>query len=264
MTPIEVDQLHFSYKPDYPILKGVSFAAAPGEWIGLVGCNGSGKSTLGKLMAGTLLPNSGEVRIDGIPTHQHHSANNISKNIAIIYSDPENQFIASTVADEIAFAIQIMKYDSSETIEFVEDALKKFDLLQYRHTHPFYLSVGEQFRTLLAVAWVRKPRYLILDEFFSMMDSRTREKFLNFLEKLTLEDEVGVVLCTHRLEELPDISRLIVLSAGNIVYDGPTSEGFGFLGANPELGVEPPILYQVTLRLSPEERAKLGMNNLYR
>jgi energy-coupling factor transport system ATP-binding protein len=260
MAPIEVIHVNYSYKHDRSVLKSVSLVVAPGEWVGLVGSNGSGKSTLGRLLAGTLLPDTGEVRIDGVPTNHNHEASSFRQRIAIIYADPENQFITSTVADEIAFALQIMEYDSLEIRGIVEDALKEFDLLDYRDTHPFYLSVGEQFRVLLAAAWVRRPQYLILDEFFSMMDGKAREKFLVFLHRLTLEYEIGVVLITHRMEELPNISRLVVLSRGTIAFDGPITEGFSFLRANPDLGVETPILYQVAQHLSAEEREGLGLN----
>jgi len=238
----------------------VSLVISSGEWVGLVGKNGCGKSTLGRIVAGALKPDNGEVRIDGIVIDHNNETNFSDRKIAIIQADPENQFITSTVSDEISFALQLMDYSPSEINDALIEALDKFDLIKYRNTHPFYLSVGEQFRVLLAVAWARKPRYLILDEFFAMVDAVTRENLLHFLRKLSMEDKVGILLISHRMEELIDISRLLVMNEGCIIFEAQIDESIDFIQSHPELGVEIPILYEIAQYLSVNERQELDLN----
>jgi energy-coupling factor transport system ATP-binding protein len=251
---IHLQKVHFSYQPNAPVLDDVTLSILPGEFVGIVGANGSGKTTLAKLLNGNLLPVSGSVIVGGLNTEHQEELKKIKRMISSIHADPENQLVTSTVFDELTFSLQAMEEDPSEIIQRSEDALERFSLKQYHNIHPFFLSVGEQFRLLLAVGLIRKPRYLILDETLSMMDSPTRYDFLYTLNRIRSENSLGIVLLTHRLDDLILSDRIIVLSSGKVVKDGTRSSVFSQVLQNDTWQIEAPLIYQVYEQIDPQRR----------
>ena len=236
------------------ILDDVTLSILPGEFVGIVGANGSGKTTLAKLLNGNLLPVSGSVTVDGLLTGYFQDLKKIKRLVTLIHADPENQLVTSTVFDELTFSLQVMGLDPIEIIRRSDDALVKFDLQQYRNIHPFYLSVGEQFRLLLAAGMIRQPRYLVLDETFSMMDSPTRYSFLNTLRNIRSENSLSVILFTHRLDDLVGADRIIVLHNGKLEKDGTRSSIFSEVVENETLQIEVPLIYQVYEKIDAQRR----------
>jgi len=251
---IHLCKVNFLYQVNAPILDDVTLSILPGEFVGIVGANGSGKTTLAKLLNGNLLPVSGSVTVDGLFTGNFQDLKKIKRLVTLIHADPENQLVTSTVFDELTFSLQVMGLDPIEIIRRSDDALVKFDLQQYRNIHPFYLSVGEQFRLLLAAGMIRQPRYLVLDETFSMMDSPTRYSFLNTLRSIRSENSLGVILFTHRLGDLVGADRIIVLHKGKLEKDGTRSSIFSEVVKNETLKIEVPLIYQVYEKIDAQRR----------
>ncbi len=105
MKAVEVKKLNFSYEKDVSTLKDISFSVEEGEYVSLIGHNGSGKSTLSKLLCYLLPADSGEILINGIEVNEKNypSLRNL---IGIVFQNPDNQFIGSTVEDDIAFGLE--------------------------------------------------------------------------------------------------------------------------------------------------------------
>jgi energy-coupling factor transport system ATP-binding protein len=219
---ISLEKVFFRY-PSRPVLEEISLSFPARQFCGIAGANQSGKTTLLRLMNARLLPSAGRVLVDDMDTCQTSLVAEIKKQVAYIGPDPENQLVTRSVFDELAFSLQAAGLPVEFVRAEVEAALLEFSFSSYRDVHPFFLSVGEQFRLLLAVALIRKPRFLLLDEVFSMLDSPSRLRLLETLRQQCQEHDCGVLLVTHRLEDLEKADRLVVLYSGRIVYDGTYS-----------------------------------------
>lgn len=252
---LNISNVEFYYQKSVPVIQSLSLSISQGEFVGIVGPNGSGKSTVAKLLTGLLLPTTGNVVID----HPSYLGTDIRcdyKMVDIIHADPENQFITPTVFDEIAFSLQAKGKEDSEIRRLVNSELEKFNLVTYRDTHPFSLSVGEQFRLLLAVSLIQLPEFLILDEIFSMVDSCTKRELMDILLKIRNDESMGLIILTHRLEDLFLADRIIVLVEGKIAGEGTVIEMLETIPAHPEWGIEVPLLNQLHNELDIHQRNK--------
>ena len=114
MAMIEVKNLKFSYDQEIMAINDVSFSIQEGSYTTIIGRNGSGKSTIAKLIAGLLEKKSGEILIDGLPLDEEHLTA-IRRTIGIVFQNPDNQFIGSTVQDDIAFGLENHCVPQAET-----------------------------------------------------------------------------------------------------------------------------------------------------
>lgn len=249
---VEFKEVSFAYDHGEPIIRNVSLDIVAGEFLGLVGPNGSGKTTLAKLLNGSLLPNSGSVIVNGLNTHQVINQLQIKRHVTLIHSDPENQLITPTVFDEITFSLRALNLDEHEILKRTDEALDTFHLRQYKDTHPYFLSVGEQFRLLLAAGFVRHPEIIVLDEVFSMLDSQSRYSIIQLLLELRSKYGVSIVLLTHRLDDLLNADRIIVLVDGQVIAQGNVNSIFAHTNMFHDWRIEMPLSYQILSNLPPD------------
>lgn len=249
---IRCEQVSFRYTPEQPILQGVSCTFSRNEFVGLVGANGSGKTTLARLLHGSLTPTSGSIQTAGLKTEVKETR------VALVGSDPANQLITTSVMDEVAFSLRAARLSPEEVLARTQQGLMLFDLLTYAHQHPGLLSIGEQLRVLIASAVVRRPAYLLLDEVASMLDAKHWRAILQVLLEVQANTHTGILLITHRLEDLAQADRVLVMKDGGIVMEGTMEEVLARASNEVEWGIEVPLLYQVRQHItSPELRAKL-------
>ena len=172
---IELKNITFGYDADSPVLKNYSLTINSGEFITILGHNGSGKSTLSKLLVGLMEPQQGEIIIDGellsedtIPT--------IRQKIGIVFQNPDNQFVGSTVRDDIAFGLEnkCVSYDVMN--ELVERYAQKVGMEKFLDSEPHYLSGGEKQRVAIAGVLALGANIIILDEATAMLDPRGRRE----------------------------------------------------------------------------------------
>lgn len=218
---IEVKKLKFQYPESDSsfALRGVSFSLKMGERVALMGANGSGKTTFVRCLNGLLSPHSGEVLVDDLSTKDIGQLREIRRRVGMVFQNPDNQIVATTVIREIAFGLENLGIPRAEMTERVEDALKRFHLEMYSNTPPHLLSGGGRQRLALASIWVMHPSYLILDEPTSLLDPRGREEILSFLEGDSIKRKMGVLLVTQYPVEALGFDRLIVMDKGRIVLD---------------------------------------------
>ena len=227
MKSVEIKNLNYSYnKTTSPVLKNVSLDIEQGEYVSIVGHNGCGKSTLCKLLIGLLEKNSGDIFIEGLELNEKN-LQEIRKKIAIVFQNPDNQFIGATVEDDIAFSLENMNTPREEMLTLVKEYASKVGMENYLSKEPSYLSGGQKQRVAIADALIRNPNILILDEATSMLDPSGKEDILNLVRECKKENpKLTVISITHDIEEAYLSDRIILLNEGEIVLSCLPNELF--------------------------------------
>ncbi len=226
MKSVEIKNLVYSYTDNSPVLKGISLDIEEGEYVSIVGHNGCGKSTLCKLMIGLLIKDSGEILINGL-TLDKDNLQQIRKKVAIVFQNPDNQFIGATVEDDIAFSLENDNVARSDMEILVKEYAAKVGMENFLTKEPSFLSGGQKQRVAIADALVRKPDILILDEATSMLDPNGKKDILNLIKKMREENpKLTIISITHDIEEAYLSDRIILLHEGEIVLSCLPSELF--------------------------------------
>lgn len=222
---IEVQSVSFSYdtKNTGRALNRVSFFVARGERVAILGHNGSGKSTLSKIMGGIIDPTEGTCLVNGTDI-QAMDFRELRRTIGLVFQDPENQIVAAMVEDDTAFAPENQGLTAEEIQRRVNMALAAADMTHKKSASVSALSGGEKQRLALAGVLAADVECLILDEPMAMLDPASRMKVEKVLRYLHAED-MTIIQVTHQLEaeNFSDIQRVIVLSKGEIVWEGDTA-----------------------------------------
>ena len=227
---IETRDLRFSYvtaEGVSPIvLDGVDLEVTAGSFVAVLGHNGSGKSTLAKHMNAVLLPTGGKVYVDGMDTWDEEVLLEIRRRVGMVFQNPDNQIVANVVEEDVAFAPENLGVPSEEIRRRVDDALKAVGMYEYREHAPHLLSGGQKQRIAIAGVLAMAPRCIVLDEPTAMLDPVGRREVLETIKALNRTSGVTVVLITHHMDEAAQADRLVVMSKGRIVADGPPKKVF--------------------------------------
>lgn len=229
----------------------VNLEIEAGEYVGILGANGSGKSTLARLCCGLLLPASGEVRVDGLSTGEEENLKEIRQRVGLVFQHPDHQFVANTIASEIAFGLENLRVRPEEMRKRVEEAMVRFDLMSLAKIPPHRLSGGEKRRLSLAAVWVLRPKILLVDEPLAMLDSGAKKNVTALLKELR---DAGTTLLWlgHSLEEVIDADRVQVLYNGGMVWEGKPRELLTCAKSAREWGVSLPAAYELAEELSAD------------
>ena len=180
---IEVENLSFSYQNN-KVLKNISFSIEKGEYLCIIGKNGSGKSTLAKLLAALIFQQEGTIKISGYDTKSQKDLLNIRKIVGIIFQNPEEQIISTTVFDEVIFALENLAIPRENIKEIAEKSLKDLNLLEYKDRLTYQLSGGEKQRLAIASILAMGTEILIFDEATSMLDPVGKKEVLKIMKDI--------------------------------------------------------------------------------
>jgi energy-coupling factor transport system ATP-binding protein len=213
-----------------PALRELSWTVAPGEFVTVTGPSGSGKSTLLRCLNG-LTPHFSGGTFDGIVTvaghdTRHYSPRVLARLTGFVFQDPEAQFVAGRVDDEIAFGMEQLGIPPVTMRKRVEEVLDLLGIAALRDREIATLSGGERQRVAVAAALALQPSILALDEPTSQLDPWGAEEVLAALNRLNEDLGLTVILAEHRLERVvAHADRLTVLApGGSIALDGPPRE----------------------------------------
>ncbi len=255
MKSVEVNNLYYSYTENDLVLKDISFSIEEGEYVSIVGHNGCGKSTLCKLLIGLLEKKEGSIVINGMELNRDNISS-IRKIIAIVFQNPDNQFIGATVEDDIAFSLENDNVPHEEMESLVKEYSKKVGMSDYLSKEPSYLSGGQKQRVAIADALIRRPEILILDESTSMLDPNGKVEILNLVHKMRKENpKLTIISITHDIEEAYLSDRIILLHEGEIILSCSPNELFKNVDVIKKYNLSIP--FDVLLR---EKCKELGLN----
>ncbi len=216
---IRVEKLSLRYRGGLAALRSIDLHISPGEDIALIGANGSGKTTLAHCLNGLLQPQTGRVLVDGMDASDPTQLRAIRQRVGMILQHPDDQLVATTVADELAFGLENLALASAEIHCRVEETLAAFDLEAYRRYPPHKLSGGEKQRVAIAAVVAMRPRYLVLDESTALLDPGERQQVAELLQRLRTAYDIATILITQSPEEAARADRVIVLHAGRVHAD---------------------------------------------
>lgn len=219
MKQLEVSNLNFSYDGKTDVIKDISFSIDKGEYISIIGHNGSGKSTLAKLIIGLLEAKSGTIKVEDLELSPDN-VYEVRDKIAIVFQNPDNQFIGSTVRDDIAFGLENRQMDPSEMDPIIEAYANRVGMGDYLDHEPTKLSGGQKQRVAIAGVLAMAPNLLILDEATSMLDPKGRKEVNDLVHELHTNHKMTILSITHDIEEVINSDRIIILNEGKIDYQG--------------------------------------------
>ncbi|MEG0077889.1 MAG: energy-coupling factor transporter ATPase [Anaerorhabdus sp.] len=220
---IKVKDLGFSYDNQNMAVDGVSFSIEKGSYTTIVGHNGSGKSTIAKLLMGLLEKKSGEIQIDGLDLTQEN-LQKIRNRIGIVFQNPDNQFIGSTVRDDIAFGLENHCVEQSKMDDIILEFASKVKMIDYLNSEPTKLSGGQKQRVAIAGVLAMKPSILIFDEATSMLDPQGKDEIKRLIRDLHKDETITIISITHDIEEVSKSDDVIVMDKGHIVMVGKPDE----------------------------------------
>ena len=251
MSAVEVSHLSFSYDGQNDVIKDVSFEIPKGSYTTIVGHNGSGKSTIAKLLIGLLKAKSGEIKILG-NTLNEENVYSLRNHVGIVFQNPDNQFIGSTVADDIAFGLENHCVPQEQMQAIIEDVAARVNMSDFFDSEPTKLSGGQKQRVAIAGILAIAPDIIIFDESTSMLDPQGKASINEQIQKLHDERNITILSITHDMEEVAQSEYVIVLKDGKVEMQGTPKQIFEHKGKLKEMKLELPFALSFSEKLKNE------------
>lgn len=258
---IKIENLNFSYKNNSDENENVEYTAAlndldlsinKGEFVAILGHNGSGKSTLAKLLNGQIFPTSGDILICGMNTKDDKKIWEIREKCSMVFQNPDNQMVATTVENEVAFGPENLQIKNPELRQRVDEAIKLVGMQDYIKKSPSELSGGQKQRVSIAGVIAMLSDCIIFDEPTAMLDPKGRADVMNIIRDLNKKYKKTVVHITHYMEEAALADRIIVLNKGRKELEGSAREVFSNVKEMKELGLTVPQVTEIAYELEKE------------
>jgi energy-coupling factor transport system ATP-binding protein len=253
---VRVEDLTFTYAGNSaPSLRELNLSQRAGEMIGIMGASGAGKSTLAKVL-NKIVPEleGGDVRgvviLNGKSiTHSH--VRELAGDIGMVFQDFESQLFSTTVAHEVAFAMERVGMPPDQINARLTAALEAVGLRGFEERDPTTLSGGQKQRLAIASVLALRPRVVVLDEPTTDLDPEGRAEVFALIRRLR-EEGISLIVIEHEAEELRQCDRIIILREGSIVAEGAPPDVMPRIEMLEECGINPPGLDRVMRALGVE------------
>jgi energy-coupling factor transport system ATP-binding protein len=243
---INIENFTWRYiSADTPAIKNINLKIEEGKFVGVIGQNGAGKTSLAYAIDG-LIPGQyhgvmeGSVKVLDTEVEQYQKGM-LQHVVGMVFADPEAQFTAMTVEDELVFGMENLGMSIPEIKERLDWVCDLTDMTPLLAKPPYEISGGQKQRVALAAVLAMTPRVMILDEPTSMLDPFSRKRVFDVLGKLKHEKKMTVIVIEHSLENLiPLADEMILMSHGELVRHEETHEFFQDMDLLLSHGVYPP------------------------
>lgn len=257
VTVITCTNVWYDYRPDeHPkskwALQDINLTISPGEYVCIVGSNGSGKSTLAKLLKGLLFPTEGSVCVGKYNTLHHHDQWKIRQKVGFVFQNPDHQIVASTVQDDIAFGLENLGLSIQEMKKRIDRVLVDMGLSGLNEKEPHHLSGGQKQRLAIAGVVAMQPETIIFDEATSMLDPQGAKEVLSIMNRLHQQKQTTIISITHKMEEIDQATRIILLAEGRIQLDISKHELIDCFEHFEQWGIELPVYLQLFKHLKAD------------
>lgn len=216
---IKFDSVTFGYEQGTSVVKDLSFEIDTNQMIAIIGPNGSGKSTIAKLMMGLLIPDKGHIYIDG-QLLDEAGVEKLRSKMGIVFQNPDNQFVASTVKDDIAFGLENRCIERSEMLKRINEYATLVKMDTHLERNPEDLSGGQKQRVAIASVLAMEPDVIIFDEATSMLDPIGVAEIIETLNMLKNLASKTIITITHNIEEVLYADQVLVINDGKILASG--------------------------------------------
>ena len=252
---IEIKDLRFTYPTGLEAISGVSLTIEPGERVAIVGQNGAGKTTLVRHFNGLLQPASGSVLVGDWDTRKHSVAK-LASRVGYVFQNPDEQLFSKNVGIEVRFGPHNLGYPKDKVDELVRRALSLTELSDQVETNPYDLSATWRKMVALASVIAMDTPIVIFDEPTTGQDALSIARIANGIAELHKQGKT-VVTITHDIDFCAEnFERVIALSKGQVVLDGPANEVLGQEAILAQTYVEPPQLTRLGKRLGLKETVR--------
>lgn len=228
---IEIKDVVFRYREGGKGLDGVTLTIPRGELVVVAGANGSGKTTLLKHMNALLVPQRGQVLVDGRATTEDPAA--VHRQVGMVFQHADAQIVGETVAEDVAFGPENLCLPRPEIDRRVAEALEAVGLAHKQHQRPHLLSGGEKRRLTIAGVLAMQPEVVVFDEPFSSLDLFGVRQVLQQILAFKAAGRT-LVVTTHDIDKIAaHTDRLFLLHEGRLVGEGtpgailPMVESYG-------------------------------------
>ena len=230
-------------------LDNLSIEIKKGEFVAILGHNGSGKSTLGKLLNAQIMPTSGDIWVDDINSKNEDSIWDIREKCSMVFQNPDNQMVATTVEEEVAFGPENLAVPNPELRERVDNAIDLVGMTDFKKRNPSNLSGGQKQRVSIAGVIAMLSDYIIFDEPTAMLDPKGRKDVINLVKDLNKKYGKTIIYITHYMEEAVLADKIVVLDKGRKALEGSSREVFSQVSKMKELGLAVPQVTEVAYEL---------------
>lgn len=243
---LEIKNLNHTYHKT-TIFEDFNLKVEEGSYIGIAGSNASGKTTLIKLIAG-ILPSKNSITL-GYSYIESNRMQDHSKMLGVVFGNQLNSFLFKDVYKEMAFPLENLNMDPKEIERRILEVSKLFGISKLLDKKTKDLTNSEKQEVLLAISLLHKPKILLLDNAFSMMDRKTKTRIKKALKKYHDEYKLTIIITTTNLEDTLDTDYLYILHKGNIVMEGEPLIVFQEDGLLNRLGLSLPFMADLSLKL---------------
>lgn len=257
MLLIRAEKAEYTYaNNDNPVkaVDGISLSINEGEFVAVLGRNGSGKSTLARMMNALILPDEGDIVVLGMNSNDEENVWKIRGNVGMIFQNPDNQIVGTTVIEDVAFGPENLGVEPAEIKKRAMSALDDIGILELKERAPHLLSGGQKQKVAIAGVLAMKPKCIILDESTSMLDPVGRREVLETVSELNEKENIAIIHITHHMEEACLADRVVIVDDGKIVAQGRPEEVFCDVSGVKALGLDVPQVTQLMFELK-----KLGI-----
>lgn len=257
---IKIENLSYSYEnisDDGNVtytnaLNNINMEINEGEFVAILGHNGSGKSTLAKLLNAQILPTKGDIYYEDMNTKDEDNIWQIRELSSMVFQNPDNQMVATTVEEDVAFGPENLQVENPELRERVDRALELVSMSEFKKKAPYELSGGQKQRVSIAGVIAMMSKCIVLDEPTAMLDPTGRKDVVGIVNTLNKQYKKTIVYITHYMEEAVNADRIIIMNKGEIAMTGTPREIFGNVEKMKKLGLDVPQVTDLYYELSKE------------